>query len=323
MTTKSKESSVRFEDKVTQPKTSNAQVTQSNCTKDQNLTYSQNSQDHDDFTSLRDVKPAELQEEVKNVFAKSTTQKYENRIMNQAALVNHDNDSELKSSLEELENEMSQGRDPHNKIQTKKEWPNRLDASFASPRLDDSSRAFNIFAEPPILGSKHKAQKSFEMQDFHEPGRFSVSSSQAELLEVVEWEAGIKTQSAKVLIIDDQQLMLTALEAQLQMRDISCEKCEGGLNATKLVKEMINNREPPFKVVLCDFSMPEQDGPTTVKIIRQLYKQARQTQPFIACVSAYQEDSTQAIAFASGMDAFFSKPISAKNLNDIEAKLAA
>ena len=80
-----------------------------------------------------------------------------------------------------------------------------------------------------------------------------------------------------MLIIDDQQFMLTALEAQLQMRDISCEKCEGGLNATKLVQEMISNREPPFKVVLCDFSMPEQDGPTTVKIIRQLYKQARQT----------------------------------------------
>ena len=104
------------------------------------------------------------------MFVKSTFKKFEKEpIMNQAASANHD--SELKSSFEELENVMSQGQDSHNKIQTKKERSNRHDASFASPRLDDSSKAFNICAEPPILGSKNKAQNSVEMQDFHEPGR--------------------------------------------------------------------------------------------------------------------------------------------------------
>ena len=72
---------------------------------------------------------------------------------------------------------------------------------------------------------------------------------------------------------------------------------------------MIDRGEPPFKVVLCDFSMPEQDGPTTTKLIRQLYQQAGQKQPFIACVSAYSQDANKAVAKASGMDAFFSKPI--------------
>ena len=61
MKAKSGESHVRFEEKVTQLKTSNAEVSQSIYTKDQNLTCSQNSQDLDDFMSVRDEKPVELQ----------------------------------------------------------------------------------------------------------------------------------------------------------------------------------------------------------------------------------------------------------------------
>ena len=78
MKAKSKDSHVRLEDKVTQPKTNSiAEVSQSIYTKDQNLTCSQNSQDQQDFMSVRDEKPVELQEENKAKFVKSITQKFE------------------------------------------------------------------------------------------------------------------------------------------------------------------------------------------------------------------------------------------------------
>ena len=54
--------------------------------------------------------------------------------MNQPASVNHN--SELKSSIEEFDNVKSLGQGSHNMID--KDQPNLLDATFASPGLNDS-----------------------------------------------------------------------------------------------------------------------------------------------------------------------------------------
>jgi len=55
--------------------------------------------------------------------------------------------------------------------------------------------------------------------------------------------------------------------------------------------------------------MPEMDGPETVQRIRELYAQAEKPQPFIACVTAYTQESIRQVALGSGMDEFYTKPI--------------
>ena len=68
--------------------------------------------------------------------------------------------------------------------------------------------------------------------------------------------------------------------------------------------------------------MPEMDGPTTVRHIRKLIAESGQAHPVIACVTAYTDAQAQAIAIDAEMDAFYSKPIQNKKIQEIVAILS-
>lgn len=93
--------------------------------------------------------------------------------MNQPASVNHN--SELKSSIEEFDNVKSLGQGSHNMIE--KDQKNQLDATFASPGLNDSSSALIVCLESPVLGLKHRDKKLVEVQEILKLDRFAVSES--------------------------------------------------------------------------------------------------------------------------------------------------
>ena len=50
----------------------------------------------------------------------------------------------------------------------------------------------------------------------------------------------------------------------------SCDFNNSGKKGIKAVEARIKARLPPYKLILIDYSMPEYDGPTSVKRIRQI-----------------------------------------------------
>ena len=67
-----------------------------------------------------------------------------------------------------------------------------------------------------------------------------------------------------------------------------------------------------FKVIICDYSMPDLDGPSTVKKIRELHTKLGRPQPFIVCASAYNKDIIAKTMLKAGADKIFDKPLTAE-----------
>mmetsp|Transcript_10448 Transcript_10448/g.12933 ORF Transcript_10448/g.12933 Transcript_10448/m.12933 type:complete len:124 (-) Transcript_10448:19-390(-) len=123
-------------------------------------------------------------------------------------------------------------------------------------------------------------------------------------------------------MIDDQLFLLLALEAQLVPAGIVTEFREGGQAALNLLVSLVQRNKPLFSVILCDYSMPEMDGVTTAKKIRELYSVARRPQPFIACCSAYSKETIGEAVLSAGMDKVYDKPLNAEQINEIAEYIA-
>ena len=78
------------------------------------------------------------------------------------------------------------------------------------------------------------------------------------------------------------------------------------------MNELVAEKKPLFRVVVTDFSMPELDGPQTAKIIRQIYSDAGEPQPYIACVTAYTQQAIHIAALSASIDIVLSKPTTAE-----------
>lgn len=69
-----------------------------------------------------------------------------------------------------------------------------------------------------------------------------------------------------------------------------------------------------YKLILLDYSMPVMDGPMTATELRRILAASPKLSetgehPTIYCCTAYTEATYKQIAIESGMDDFFSKPI--------------
>ena len=90
-----------------------------------------------------------------------------------------------------------------------------------------------------------------------------------------------------VLIIDDEPMNLLALDAILSNIGIRADQMNSGVKAVAHIHQLVKNGQPLYKVILCDFSMPQLDGPQTAIQIHKICKGADIDCPFIACVTAY------------------------------------
>ena len=75
-------------------------------------------------------------------------------------------------------------------------------------------------------------------------------------------------------------------------------------------------------MIVCDYSMPEMDGPSTVKQIRELHTKAGRAQPFIVCASAYEQDFIANAMLSAGVDKIYDKPLSLEQIEEIKDILA-
>ena len=69
-----------------------------------------------------------------------------------------------------------------------------------------------------------------------------------------------------------------------------------GINAIELLSKRIESKDPLYKLILLDYSMPEKDGPQTASDIRSLCEEKGVVKPHICCVTAYSEDQFRKIA---------------------------
>ena len=71
------------------------------------------------------------------------------------------------------------------------------------------------------------------------------------------------------------------------------------------IQLVANEEAPMFKIILMDYSMPEMDGPTTVKNMKKLFERNAinvSQQPYICCCTAYDEITFKKKAKDAGMD---------------------
>ena len=115
-----------------------------------------------------------------------------------------------------------------------------------------------------------------------------------------------------VLIIDDDVFNRMALKALCKIHDVPALAVHSGKLALEQFYYLIATKQPIYKVILLDYSMPEMDGVETAKEIQKICKTARLDLPTIFCVTAYQHESYEVQAKKAGMKYFFTKPVTEK-----------
>lgn len=114
------------------------------------------------------------------------------------------------------------------------------------------------------------------------------------------------TSQLDILIVEDNQVNRAVLEAMLQGNVHSLDFAEDGAVALESV------RRRHYDVVLMDKQMPNMDGLTATRAIRQL--EAPASDVYIIAVTADAFEDSKAEIMASGMDDFLAKPVSVKGL---------
>ena len=120
--------------------------------------------------------------------------------------------------------------------------------------------------------------------------------------------------------MDDSNFNLEAMRHTLASLGVKTDLASNGMQAYQMFKlrfdkACISGEFEPYKMVLLDYSMPHMDGPSTCIKIRELYDKYRQEfnvmliEPYICCVTSYQEKNFKIRAKQAGMNQFLSKPI--------------
>lgn len=110
----------------------------------------------------------------------------------------------------------------------------------------------------------------------------------------------MKTSTAKILIVDDEEDILDFLEHSFTKQGFQIIKANSGQQAIDLAR-----KENP-DLVLLDLLMPDMDG---VEVCQELRSLPAFKQTLIVFLSARTEDYSRIAAFQSGADGYITKPI--------------
>ena len=121
------------------------------------------------------------------------------------------------------------------------------------------------------------------------------------------------TAKNKILIVDDQEFNLKALEIMLQYKlnvDVlnTCVRALSGKQAIEIVKEDMKKNKYSwcsFKLILMDYEMPDLDGPDTTSQIRDLLYFENIDQPIIAGITGHSDKKYLERAIKQGMNIIF------------------
>ncbi|MEB3291735.1 MAG: CBS domain-containing protein [Synechococcales bacterium] len=111
----------------------------------------------------------------------------------------------------------------------------------------------------------------------------------------------------KILVAEDNPMNQQLIQTMLKRLGYSITLVETGQAAIDATLQQ------HYDVILMDVQMPELDGLTATRLIRQRYN----SHPWIVGLSAYAFQSDRHAALAAGMNAYLSKPISLQALRDV------
>lgn len=113
----------------------------------------------------------------------------------------------------------------------------------------------------------------------------------------------------RILVVDDNQINLIVARKFLTKWDLQVDTAENGVEAYELA------RSNQYRMILMDIQMPEMDGYTASKAIRQYETQiGRPLTPIVALTASALLDVKEKI-ISSGMNDFITKPFNPKELN--------
>lgn len=119
----------------------------------------------------------------------------------------------------------------------------------------------------------------------------------------------------QLLIAEDIEVNCEVVAALLENTKIKIDFAENGLRAV----EMFNENPLKYDLIFMDVHMPEMDGYTATKEIRQSLKSRAQTIPIVAMTAnVFKEDIDK--CFAAGMNAHIGKPLDVLQINEIIRK---
>ena len=123
--------------------------------------------------------------------------------------------------------------------------------------------------------------------------------------EILTDEIKVDLNGRRVLIAEDIQINAEIIEMLLKSKGIESEIAENGKIAVEMFE---NNPVNYYDAILMDVRMPEMDGLTATKVIRNMGKEDSLSIPIIALTAnAFDEDVQRSLQ--AGMDAHLSKPV--------------
>ena len=122
-----------------------------------------------------------------------------------------------------------------------------------------------------------------------------------------------KTQKARVLLTDDNEINREVLKAILEPLELEIDEAENGLEAVQMAKKT------PYDLIFMDSHMPVMSGKKATRTIRQMENCMNQKTPIIAitadAIIGVKEDLLKA-----GMDDYVEKPIDLQKLSGVVRK---
>ena len=123
--------------------------------------------------------------------------------------------------------------------------------------------------------------------------------------EILAEEVKVDLNGRRVLIAEDIQINAEIIDMLLKSKGIESEIAQNGKVAVEMFE---NNPVKYYDAILMDVRMPEMDGLTATKVIRNMNKEDSSSIPIIALTAnAFDEDVQRSLQ--AGMDAHLSKPV--------------
>ncbi len=137
--------------------------------------------------------------------------------------------------------------------------------------------------------------------------------------------SAIKTDKMKILVVDDEDVSRTKMEAIVEELG-ACEAVENGTKAIDVFKEALEKNEP-FGLITLDIVMPDMKGTEVLSIIRKMETEKKvpdEKRAIIIMVTSHSDKELVVACLRAGCNGYIVKPFDIttliKKLEEIESK---
>ncbi|KAL4454172.1 hypothetical protein ABPG73_011930 [Tetrahymena malaccensis] len=131
-----------------------------------------------------------------------------------------------------------------------------------------------------------------------------------------------KCQCPQILIVDDNEFNIYAIQIRLKMYSFIVDKATSGFEALDLIKKKKEHSCcNKYSLIFMDIDMPVMNGYQTTEKILQFYKKLKTEPPVISACSAYIQESDKQKAYQVGMKYYITKPINTQSFENVLAQV--